>query len=86
MSQDNQDQDEFNNRYITTIEIATRLGVSRATVTNARKSGRLPNAIRPTGDMNIYLWVRDNIEPHIAAWELMLTSTGKLNVVNKEAA
>lgn len=60
-------QEEFDRKYITSSEVALLLGVGRSTVHHARREGRLPNAIMLPGQ-SMALWVRDDLQPHLAAW------------------
>lgn len=64
-------QEEFDATYITSTEICRDLGVTRASVTNARDRGALPEPVRinrANGDVHIMIWLRAEAEPHIAAW------------------
>lgn len=74
--------EQFHDRYITSGEICTRLSISRTALSLRR--GFLPNAIdleRP----RLTLWIRAEIEPLLAAWEIMLTERrkGKCGSKNK---
>lgn len=66
----NDAQREFDRKYISSTEIMKRLNVARSTLLLARRSGRLPNPICVQGQT--FLWERDNVEPYLTAWELML--------------
>lgn len=61
-------QQQFNEKYITSREIAARLGVSRTAMLNARVKGMLPGSIFIEG-ANIYLWDRVEIEIHLISWQ-----------------
>jgi hypothetical protein len=68
-------QEEFDAKYITSTEICRDLDVTRASVTNARDRGALPEPVRinrANGDPHIMIWLRAEAEPHIAAWRLEL--------------
>lgn len=60
-------QERFDRCYISTNEIASLVGVTRATILNARKEGKLPGSISLDG-FNFYLWEREQIQPTIDAW------------------
>lgn len=62
-------QRKFDAQYISSLEIAERLGVSRPAVLHARTSGKLPEPICVNGGQ-IYVWQRSEVEPFLAAWEL----------------
>ena len=65
-------QKRFNERYITSREIAIRLNVTRTAMLNARLKGTLPDSIYVDG-ANMYIWERDSVEPHIKSWHMRLT-------------
>ncbi len=71
--------ERFRAQYITSAEIAAEVGVSRISVFNARKSGRLPCAIDVGGN---YIWERPYIQPYIDSWRdrLSLASRSAHNV------
>jgi predicted DNA-binding transcriptional regulator AlpA len=60
-------QKEFEATYVSSSEIATRLGVTRVAIIHARAKGHLPDAIM-VGE-HLTIWKRKDIEPHIQAWE-----------------
>lgn len=62
-------QRRFDERYISSMEIADRLSVSRPAVLHARTTGKLPEPICVNGGQ-IYVWERSEVEPFLAAWEL----------------
>jgi len=62
--------DRFRALYITSNEICTRLGVSRATLLHARRNGHMPDGI-PVNGKDIYIWERAQAEPYLQAWEAM---------------
>jgi len=61
-------QQRFDRTYITSSEIAQRLGVTRPAIHFRRKAGLLPNAITVPGNQ-LSLWERDQIEPYLRQWE-----------------
>lgn len=63
-------QREFNERYITSVEITHKLRVSRTAILLARRAGRLPDPIDLHG--RIFLWERDKVQPYIDAWKIVL--------------
>lgn len=64
------EQKEFDEKYISSTEIARRVGVTRPAMHFRRKAGDLPGAIDVAGQL--FLWERDAIEPHIVRWEMSL--------------
>ena len=60
-------QKEFDATYISSTEIANRLGVTRVAIIHARQKGQLPGEIM-VGE-HLTIWKRTEIEPHIQAWE-----------------
>lgn len=60
-------QARFNERYITSQEIATRLTVSRSALVAARRRGDLPAHISING-VNCMFWERTEAEPLIQRW------------------
>jgi hypothetical protein len=70
-------QEEFDETYISSTEICKELGITRATVTNGRQRGMLPDAIellRPDGAPHMVLWRRDRVRPFLDAWKIALQS------------
>jgi hypothetical protein len=64
-------QEQFDAQYITSTEICRDLGVTRASVTNARDRGALPEPVRinrANGDPHIMIWLREEATPLIEAW------------------
>ena len=55
----------FYTRYMTSMQIAEFVGVTKVSVYNARRSGKLPNSILLD---TVCLWERDEIMPYIEAW------------------
>lgn len=76
----NKQQEEFDKVYIMSGEIATRLGVARASIIHAKNNGTLPDPIQPSSGMNIFFWKREAVEPFIAAWETMLKAKRGPNI------
>lgn len=66
-------QKRFDEKYISSKEIIERLKITRPTVALARTTGRLPDPVAVNNAL-IFLWERELIEPHIAAWELELNA------------
>lgn len=64
-------QDEFNAKYITAKEIAETVGVSRAAVSTAITTERLPKPFY-VGTSTVQLWERDKIQPHLDSWKQSL--------------
>ena len=64
-------QARFNDTYITSTEIMRDLGISRATLLNARRTGRLPEAI-VVNDGQLYMWERNSISDYLQAWKTIL--------------
>jgi hypothetical protein len=68
-------QQEFDELYITSMEVCRKLEVSRATVVMARRRGDLPEAIeiqRESGVPYLLLWKRAEAQPAIDAWAAKL--------------
>lgn len=76
----NKQQEEFDQVYIMSGEIAARLGVARASIIHAKNTGTLPDPIQPSSGMNIFFWKREAVEPFIAAWETMLKAKRGPNI------
>lgn len=66
-------QEKFDNTYISSSEICRELGVTRATIVNARRRGLLPDPVI-VNDIQLYLWERETVQPYLNAWSLMLKS------------
>lgn len=64
-------QARFDRAYISSGEICRRMGVSRATVLQARRRGLLPDPIA-IDNANVYVWERATVEPYLSAWALLL--------------
>ena len=64
-------QERFNDTYITSTEIMRDLKISRASLLNARRNGRLPDAI-VVNDGQLYMWEREKIEGYLHAWKTIL--------------
>lgn len=64
-------QKEFNEQFITALEIAQLLGISRPAVTAAHQSGRLPKPIL-VNECRIMLWNRKEVMPYINDWKYVL--------------
>jgi predicted DNA-binding transcriptional regulator AlpA len=60
-------QKEFDTLYMTSSEIARRLGVTRAAIIQARQKGMLPDPIMVESHLTI--WKRVFIEPFVEAWQ-----------------
>lgn len=59
-------QKKFDELYISSKEILKRLNVTRATVSQAKKRGTLPEPIVVN---NSSLWERKEVEPALQSWE-----------------
>lgn len=66
-------QEKFDSTYISSSEICRELGVTRATIVNARRRGLLPDPVI-VNDIQLYLWERETVQPYLEAWLLMLKS------------
>lgn len=64
-------QQRFDRLYITSTEICRKLGVSRATVLQARRRGLLPGAVC-VKEGAIYVWERDSVNKNLQAWLVIL--------------
>lgn len=68
-------QSEFDTKYISSTELCTTLGVTRATLVNGRRRGALPDPVRidrPDGSPHIMLWLRAEVAPYIERWQAEL--------------
>jgi predicted DNA-binding transcriptional regulator AlpA len=68
-------QQEFDAKYVSSTEICRELGVTRATILNARRRGALPEPVRidrPDGSPHVLLWLRDTVTPYIEKWRAQL--------------
>lgn len=68
-------QQEFDNKYVSSTELCTDLGVTRATIVNARRRGALPEPVkinRPDGSPHVMLWLREEVEPYLERWRAEL--------------
>lgn len=64
-------QEDFDNKYITSMEICRTHGVSRFDVMYAAERGALPGAVevgRMYGRTAVRLWVRDDVAPFLTKW------------------
>lgn len=69
------DQEEFDNTYISSLEILAELKLNRSTLVQAHRRGELPKGIkvsRPDGVPHIIFWRRSQVEPIIEAWKVRL--------------
>lgn len=64
-------QQRFDTLYISSLEIAERMRVSRPAVLHARRRGLLPDPVC-VNDGQIYIWERAIVEPYMNAWEVSL--------------
>ncbi len=64
-------QAEFDDKYISSVEICQALGVNRTTVFNGIRAGKLPESIhvrRSDGAAHIVLFLRTDAVPMMEAW------------------
>lgn len=66
-------QEVFDEKYITSTEIAETLNIERSTVMHGRRRGMLPEPILVKG-VRLYIWERETVAPYISAWKLSLAS------------
>jgi hypothetical protein len=70
-------QEEFDAKYISSTEICRDLGVTRASIVNARNRNALPEPVqvrRANGDPHIMLWLRDEAAPFLERWKAELAA------------
>lgn len=71
-------QERFDELYISSSEICQRLDVTRTTVFNGIRAGKLPSdciAIkRPDGGALVFLWLRSEAEPMMHEWSKAIAS------------
>jgi len=65
-------QAEFDQKYVSSYEIRSRLKIPTCTLAAAQRRNLLPKPIRV--GMNLHLWEREEIEPFIEAWDRALTT------------
>lgn len=63
-------QEEFDRKYITSSEITSVLGISRSSLMEARKKGKLPGAIYL--QRNLYIWERAVVGAYLQAWKTII--------------
>ncbi len=61
-------QEEFNNTFITALEISEMLNITRAAVSKAYQKGKLPNPI-VVNNSKMLLWNRVDVTPYITRWK-----------------
>ena len=66
-------QMRFDEKYITSTEIAEELDIERSTVLNARRRGMLPDPVTVRG-VRVFIWERGPVRPFIDAWKVSLAS------------
>lgn len=71
LSTNHNDQDLFDQQYITVGEICRRFNVNRSSIRHARENGKLPHSVLVG---NQYIWPRDLVEPHLCIWGAELES------------
>lgn len=68
-------QRDFDAKYITAGEIVRELNTTRTALLGARNRGMLPDAIVVTQHgAKVFIWERDKLKPHLAAWKRALQS------------
>jgi hypothetical protein len=68
-------QEDFDGKYVTSMEVCVDLGVTRSSVLNRRRAGRLPGAIEVRtrdGSLHLLLWIREDVAPHLDDWRRTL--------------
>ena len=64
-------QQAFEEKYISSTDIASRLGVNRTSVLYAHRNGKQPEPIVVNGGQ-LYLWERETVLPYVERWEQSL--------------
>lgn len=64
-------QAEFDDIYISSSEICRELNITRATLTQGRDRGLLPDAVS-INEGQITIWKRVTVRPFLNAWKTML--------------
>lgn len=70
-------QAEFDAKYITSLEVCRELGITRAVLRPAIDRGTMPAPVeipRPSGQIHVLLWVRDEARPYIDRWRQELAT------------
>lgn len=63
-------QNEFDRKYISGLEIRQRLGVAHCSLTFAQQRGDLPKPIKVGG--GVYVWERTEVKPYLLRWDSKL--------------
>jgi hypothetical protein len=72
-------QEQFDDKYVTSMEVCVDLDVTRSSILNRRRAGGLPGAIEVKtrdGGIHLFLWVRTDIAPHLDQWREELRKRG----------
>jgi len=70
-------QEEFDHKYVSSTELCSTLGVTRATLVNARTRGALPEPVRVNGiggKTYFMLWLRAELEPYLERYKAELSA------------
>lgn len=65
-------QEEFDQKYISSTEVCSTLGIARATLFHGLRKGKLPPPIiimRSGGTPHTQLWIRDQVVEPLARWK-----------------
>lgn len=63
-------QERFDAKYITTLEIAKDLQVSRVSIQRARELAHLPEFV--VVNQRVIIYEREKVAPYVAAWKAQL--------------
>lgn len=67
----NEQQQEFDAKYITATEVMQRLNISRTALLYARRSNKLPQPI-VVNDGRVFIWERQVIQSYLDSWKMIL--------------
>ena len=69
----NQNSKDFQEKYITSSEIMSFLGISRAGFLYGRRSGKIKQQPIVVNDGRLFIWERATVQADVAAWKLEIT-------------
>lgn len=64
----------FKRQFITSAEICESFKIDRSVLLYARRTGRLPDAMKLGGT---FIWAREAVQPYLDAWRISLASQRK---------
>lgn len=70
-------QEQFKQRYVTSVEICAELGISRNALFKHRRKGGMPDAIELCdckGGIIVAMWDRELVQPHLDAYRAQVAA------------